>query len=143
MRPYSFMLCCLSITGFSSCNTGKSDAGTASPEEGKTRKPNVVIMLTDDQGYFDMHCYGNQNMVTPNLDRLASEGIRMTNYYSGAPSSTPSDTENTCSRHGPAIRWSTQRASLPCFSNGERPDRQETYRKPTRTAYGCRFQRYR
>ena len=34
-------------------------------------------------------------------------------------------------------------ASLPCFSNGERPDRQKTYRKPTRTAYGCRFQRYR
>ncbi len=90
MRPYSFMLCCLSITGFSSCNTGKSDAGTTSQKEDKTRKPNVVIMLTDDQGYFDMHCYGNQNMVTPNLDRLASEGIRMTNYYSGAPSSTPS-----------------------------------------------------
>jgi arylsulfatase len=45
------------------------------------RPPNVVIIFTDDQGYGDVGCYGAKGFQTPNLDRLAREGIRFTDFY--------------------------------------------------------------
>ncbi len=53
-------------------------------------KPNIVILLTDDQGYGDLRCYGNPEVSTPNIDRLASEGTLYTDFYAGAAASTPS-----------------------------------------------------
>ena len=44
-------------------------------KEGK-EKPNIVFILTDDQGAWAMHCAGNEEISTPNLDRLAKEGMR-------------------------------------------------------------------
>ncbi len=52
--------------------------------------PNVVVILTDDQGYRDVGCYGSETIRTPNLDRMAEEGIRFTDFYVGAPVCTPS-----------------------------------------------------
>ncbi|HLN29814.1 MAG TPA: sulfatase [Gemmataceae bacterium] len=46
-----------------------------------TRPPNFVIILSDDQGYADVGCFGAQGLQTPNLDRMAKEGIRFTNFY--------------------------------------------------------------
>jgi arylsulfatase A len=43
--------------------------------------PNVVIVFTDDQGYQDVGCFGSPNIETPNLDRMAREGIRFTSFY--------------------------------------------------------------
>ena len=43
--------------------------------------PNVVIMFTDDQGYQDVGCFGSPDIDTPNLDRMAEEGIRFTDFY--------------------------------------------------------------
>ena len=48
-----------------------------------TRKPNVVFILTDDQGYGDLGCHGNDILQTPNLDHMYSESIRLTNYHVG------------------------------------------------------------
>ncbi len=45
-------------------------------------KPNILIIFTDDQGYADLACYGNQKNKTPRLDRLAKEGTRFTSFYS-------------------------------------------------------------
>lgn len=45
------------------------------------RKPNVVLIFVDDMGYGDLSCYGAIPYKTPNLDRMASEGIRFTNFY--------------------------------------------------------------
>ena len=45
-------------------------------------KPNVLIIFTDDQGYGDLACYGNQKNKTPRLDQLAEEGTRFTSFYS-------------------------------------------------------------
>jgi arylsulfatase A-like enzyme len=57
---------------------------------GGDARPNFVIMLTDDQGYHDMGCYGARGFATPNFDRMAAEGIRFTNYHSAAPTCTAS-----------------------------------------------------
>lgn len=47
------------------------------------QKPNVVIVLTDDQGYGDLGCHGNPYLKTPNLDLLHSQSVRFTNFHSG------------------------------------------------------------
>ncbi len=47
----------------------------------ETRPPNVVIIFTDDQGYSDVGCYGAKGFQTPNLDRMAAEGVRFTDFY--------------------------------------------------------------
>ena len=53
-------------------------------------QPNIVIFLADDLGYGDLACYGNPIIRTPNLDQLASEGVRMTDLHSGGTVCSPS-----------------------------------------------------
>jgi arylsulfatase A len=53
-------------------------------------RPNFVFILADDLGYGDLGCYGNTAIRTPNIDRLAAEGIRFTDFYAGGTSCTPS-----------------------------------------------------
>lgn len=55
-----------------------------------TRKPNFVIIFADDLGYGDLACYGHPTIRTPNLDRMAAEGQRWTDFYVGASVCTPS-----------------------------------------------------
>ncbi len=54
----------------------------ASPLLAQTRKPNVVFILTDDQGYGDLSLYGNTELKTPNLDRIAQQGAQFTRFCS-------------------------------------------------------------
>jgi hypothetical protein len=58
--------------------------------QAKESKPNVVIIFIDDQGYYDLGCYGVTEVKTPRIDQLASEGIRFTDYYAAAPICSPS-----------------------------------------------------
>ena len=63
------------------------------PKENKVtnrEQPNVIIILADDLGYGDLECYGAKNVQTPNVNRLAGEGIRFTNAHTVAATSTPS-----------------------------------------------------
>lgn len=53
-------------------------------------KPNIIYIMCDDMGYGDLACYGQQYIATPNIDRLAAEGMRFTQAYSGSPVSAPS-----------------------------------------------------
>lgn len=53
-------------------------------------KPNILFILADDLGYGDLGCYGQQLIATPNIDRLAAEGMRFTQFYAGAPVCAPS-----------------------------------------------------
>lgn len=52
--------------------------------------PNIVLIVSDDQGYPDLGCIGSKPLQTPNLDRLAAEGTRATNFYVTWPACTPS-----------------------------------------------------
>lgn len=53
-------------------------------------KPNIIIILTDDMGYGDISCFNSGYMSTPNIDRMAEEGTKFTQYYSGSPICSPS-----------------------------------------------------
>ena len=53
-------------------------------------RPNVIIIYADDLGYGDLECYGGKNVSTPNVNRLARQGVRFTNAYAPASTSTPS-----------------------------------------------------
>lgn len=53
-------------------------------------KPNIVYILADDLGYGDLGCYGQKDIQTPNIDRLAAEGIRFTQHYAGSTVCAPS-----------------------------------------------------
>ena len=55
-----------------------------------TRRPNFIVIFTDDQGYGDVGCYGAEGYATPNLDRMAAEGMRFTDFYVAGPVCTPS-----------------------------------------------------
>ena len=57
---------------------------------GEARKPNVVLILADDLGYGDLGCYGGKVIPTPNLDRMAREGMRFTQAYAGSAVCAPS-----------------------------------------------------
>ena len=47
------------------------------------RKPNIIFIMVDDMGYYDLGCYGSKTIKTPNLDKMCKEGIKFTNCYSG------------------------------------------------------------
>jgi len=68
-------------------------AATGACAEKKTNvanKPNVIYILADDLGYGDLGCYGQKEIKTPTLDKMATEGIRFTRHYSGSPVCAPS-----------------------------------------------------
>jgi arylsulfatase A-like enzyme len=58
------------------------------PAQG-VRKPNVIFILVDDMGYADLSSYGSKDIRTPNIDRLAKEGVKLTQAYSNGPVCTP------------------------------------------------------
>lgn len=67
--------------------------------EGK--RPNVVIILADDLGYTDVACYGSQYYETPNIDRLAAQGIRFTKGYTCGPNCQPTRAALMSGQYGP------------------------------------------
>jgi arylsulfatase A-like enzyme len=58
----------------------------------KAQRPNIIYIMTDDMGYGDLSCYGNKKFSTPNLDKLASQGVKFVNAYAAAPVCTPTRT---------------------------------------------------
>ncbi len=58
-------------------------------EQSQSAPPNVIVIMADDLGYGDLSCYGATSLQTPNIDKLANEGIRFTNGYCSASTCTP------------------------------------------------------
>lgn len=69
---------------------GISILGTGCKNALNTRKPNIIYILADDLGYGDLGCYGQKRIQTPNLDRMAAEGLRFTQHYAGSTVCAPS-----------------------------------------------------
>ena len=82
MRTLRILSCTLSILGALLCLLSTTRAAA-------TIKPNFVIILIDDMGYGDIGPFGSKLNRTPNLDRMASEGMKLTSFYA-APVCTPS-----------------------------------------------------
>lgn len=66
-----------------------SGASTAMMQSDSAFRPNIILILADDLGYGETGCYGQQKIETPNIDRLAAEGMRFTQHYSSSPVSAP------------------------------------------------------
>ena len=69
---------------WTACSTERRQA--AAPE----RPPNIIFILADDLGYGDLGSYGQRRIQTPNLDRMAAEGLRFTDHYAGSTVCAPS-----------------------------------------------------
>src|SRR5215831_11060485 len=67
-------------------------AGLGSVGRTQTAKPNIVFIIADDLGYADVSCYGARDYTTPNVDRLALEGLRFTQAYSNSANCSPTRT---------------------------------------------------
>jgi arylsulfatase A-like enzyme len=67
----------------------------------EARQPNVVFILADDLGYTDLACYGSKYYETPNIDRLAAEGMRFTNGYTCGPNCQPTRAALLSGQYGP------------------------------------------
>jgi arylsulfatase A-like enzyme len=76
----------------SGCNSQPSpySGPTSTPPILPAKRPNIVFIMADDLGYGELGCYGSTKIKTPNIDRLAKEGIRFTQAYSGNPLCAPS-----------------------------------------------------
>ena len=88
------LVCSLLTLVTISCNQ-QGDKGQTTSKENESQKstsekPNIVYILADDMGYGDLVSYGQKNIKTPNLDRLAEEGMRFTNHYAGSSVCAPS-----------------------------------------------------
>ena len=89
-----------------------------------TDRLNVVFIIADDLGWGELGCYGQQKIPTPNIDRLAAQGMRFTRHYSGAPVCAPSRCVLMTGKHlGHAeVRGNMQaRVKLPQFKEGQIP----------------------
>ena len=76
----------LKSIGFVAVSTGTlsvlpSCVGAKQTETAKSKQPNVILVMTDDQGYGDLGCHGNEVIVTPNLDKLHAQSIRLTDFH--------------------------------------------------------------
>src|SRR5438552_17066841 len=76
------LIAAISVIGLSPCEAQRTSA----------TRPNIVLVLDDDLGYGDLACYGSRDIQTPNLDRFATEGLRLTSCYAGHPNCSPSRT---------------------------------------------------
>jgi uncharacterized sulfatase len=86
-RALSIVACC--------CGSFNAGIGAIADQ----RLPNVIFILADDLGYGDLGCYGQQVIATPQLDRMAAEGMRFTQFYAGSTVCAPSRCVLMTGRH--------------------------------------------
>jgi arylsulfatase A len=84
-------------------------------------KPNIVFILADDLGYGDLSCYGQQKFQTPNIDRLAAEGMKLTAHYSGHNVCAPARCALMTGRHPGHGYVRDNRGGLGPASEGQEP----------------------
>ena len=76
------ILILFAVTG---CSLSSQERVAVEPD-----RPNVIFIFVDDQGYYDLGCYGATEVKTPRVDAMARNGVRFTDYYAAAPICSPS-----------------------------------------------------
>ena len=112
MNRLSYIFLPLTAIGMSACSSGKEEV----------KRPNIIFMMTDDHTTQAMSCYGGRFLQTPNMDRIANEGVRMDNCYAVNALSGPSRaciltgkfSTSMDSQTMPALSMVTNRPSLNC-----------------------------
>lgn len=84
------MLVAVLVIGVAACD---------GPQEAEERQPNIVLIVADDLGYGDLGSYGQESIRTPNLDRMADDGLRFTDFYSGSTVCAPARSVLMDGRH--------------------------------------------
>ena len=112
MAPERLAMACLGLAGLAACRA---------PGAGPTAPPNLVIVLTDDQGWADAGCYGATDLQTPHLDRLAAEGMRFTDFLAAQPVCTPTRAGLLTGIH-PMRLGLGRRVLFPFSNHGLHPD---------------------
>ena len=72
----------------------------------ESKNPNVILIMADDLGYYDLSCYGHPSIKTPVIDRLAKEGVRLTSFYAGSTICTPSRMALLTGSYPSRLGWS-------------------------------------
>ena len=90
--PVCLMLCVSPVS---------ADDAAAEQTPSPARKPNIVVILADDLGYADLACYGSAYYLTPNIDRLAVQGVRFTSGYTCGPNCQPTRAALMSGQYGP------------------------------------------
>lgn len=98
--------------------------GMSGCEKTLERPMNVVYILADDLGYGDVGCYGQQIIKTPNIDRMAKEGMLFTQHYAGCTVSAPSRCSLMTGLHTGHTQVRGNREITP---EGQQPMREDTY----------------
>ena len=83
-------------------------AASAGAAATASRRPNILLITMDNLGYGDLGCYGNREMLTPNIDALAGESVRCTAFYSASPTCTVSRATLLTGRYPQRIRLNIQ-----------------------------------
>ncbi len=83
--PHTKRIYVLALTAFAAVMLSRSCTSSAAEAP-----PNIVFIFVDDQGYYDLGCYGATEIKTPRIDAMAAQGIRFTDYYAAAPICSPS-----------------------------------------------------
>ena len=92
--PLTVRLVIVALFALSILNQGEARA------DSKTDRPNIIVILTDDQGWGDLSVHGNTNLSTPNIDRLAAEGMAFDRFYV-SPICSPTRAEFMTGRYNP------------------------------------------
>ena len=98
--------------------SGTALYGLSSPVHSKEKPvPNIVLVFVDDMGWSDLSCFGNRDASTPNIDRLAAEGISFENFYVNAPICSPSRVAISTGQY--PLRW-----GITSFLNNRKANRE-------------------
>ena len=90
MQKKTFIVSAALACGAAMAANAKTDNSKAIQARPDIRHTNIIFILCDDMGYGDLACYGQPFINTPNIDRMAAEGMRFTQAYAGSPVSAPS-----------------------------------------------------
>ncbi|MHC4703746.1 MAG: sulfatase-like hydrolase/transferase, partial [Planctomycetota bacterium] len=78
------------MIGVAAASAGASSLMPSSATADRANRPNIIFILADDLGYGDLGCCGQETIQTPNIDRLAEEGMQFTDHYAGSTVCAPS-----------------------------------------------------